>query len=1265
MLALTGLITAGFFFFSSEKEEVIENTPNETKTISSIVENEEPKLQLLDTAKTPIQVNELKQDLSSQPQILASELVRLKETWPTYSQRDNSYKFPSLTEEEIEAVKVQKIEMVKRAQKGESYKDLARLIYRNINDRPEGAGSFKRGKISKVEVSNLEYRTFLFDLLIQDKKEEFLAAKPNQAAWHEKPGDNMDSYVDLYFSAPAYNSYPVVNITPQGAKMYCQWFSDLLNQNSDLDQQLFSKSLYEVSLPTFGQWRAAALWVTDDSLPFLDGDVNAHALSAEYPENSASLQGNWEITTHVAGFMPINDTWHLFGNAAEIISEKDHYSAIGGSWEDSLEDLKIKNRIHLSDDFEGVRSIGFRVVLNDYTTWYLADENEIPVLNKKEIKELEERKKELVERSVNQVASPPSVPHGSSMFKMSKEELTNGDYKLFLFDLIQNGKLDEYRKWAPNQKLWNDLGGFVEPMTQQYFSHPAYDKYPLVNVSIDGIQAYCKWLTQLVIENGKSMKFNEYEFALPNKDYWLEALKDGHYWLESTKDMSMPWSDDDLAPYFINYNNFSELKPYGPNPEKNFSSELQEKAKKAGFKKPVIALFCALVSTGIENGRGFRNLLGNVSEVVVTKDGYEVIGGSYLDTLEEIKRIPSFKIDENFKGSATVGYRIGLRPKILNTSNSEEYRFPSITQEERELIKKVKKSLIKEVSFKEKNTGGPLNGQFLADESDISVDRIKEDKYRKIKLKSTEVTNVEYRAFLFDLLVQGKEEDFLKAKPNQNLWLTLQEEPFNFGPMDNVVTQYFAHPVYDDYPVVNISLEGMQLFCEWYEELIQKELGSTKYYAKDDIYKVEIPDEGLWRSRALKSDTNHVFKSRFEELNYRHSLYLPKSEKQEEPYLPIYPSPFNWEPEATHSLPQDENGYYSLYGNVSEMVINNGKYYTKGGSWLGIIEEIDANYKAPFDPKSEGSPAVGFRPSIGLLIENFVKESNEIPQLSEYQIEETKKRKEAYIKDILNEKRVSFIPLGATRIPTREKVISVGSFLMSTNEVSGSEYITFLYDLIIQGREEDFLKAKPKSDNWSKLDYESFYKFYFGTYSSIKYSIGSITPEGAKMYCQWLADEIQKADNEKKWEVRLPTKDEWIYANAGGKERYPLALDTNFYQTTSTDGKSQYQIYNLETQNYGAKNEFGLYHLGYNLREMVQIGDKVGFAGGGSLMGADYMFMTTKEKQMVEDLSRFHYDQYEISESDLDYRANVGFRIVIPYESVIEGYPKKIKATFK
>ena len=101
----------------------------------------------------------------------------------TIDKLNDPYIFPKLTEIEIKATQKQKKVMLKALEKMDK-KSYAFITSGSIdyNGKKVSIQSFI---MQKTEVSNLEYRTFLFDLLIQDRKEEFLRAKPDQQQWNK------------------------------------------------------------------------------------------------------------------------------------------------------------------------------------------------------------------------------------------------------------------------------------------------------------------------------------------------------------------------------------------------------------------------------------------------------------------------------------------------------------------------------------------------------------------------------------------------------------------------------------------------------------------------------------------------------------------------------------------------------------------------------------------------------------------------------------------------------------------------------------------------------------------------------------------------------------------------------------------------------------------------------------------------------------------------------------------------------------------------
>lgn len=111
----------------------------------------------------------------------------------------------------------------------------------------------------------------------------------------------------------------------------------------------------------------------------------------------------------------------------------------------------------------------------------------------------------------------------------SKSEVSNIEYKDFLMGLIEEGRADLVPQYAPDMSVWTKEVSFVNPYTEYYFSHPAFNNYPVVGISHEAAMEYCAWMTRKcqghVGYTHKRPAEQKFTFRLPTEDEWRAVAR--------------------------------------------------------------------------------------------------------------------------------------------------------------------------------------------------------------------------------------------------------------------------------------------------------------------------------------------------------------------------------------------------------------------------------------------------------------------------------------------------------------------------------------------------------------------------------------------------------------------------------------------------------------------------------------------------------------------------------------------------------------------
>jgi formylglycine-generating enzyme len=222
---------------------------------------------------------------------------------------------------------------------------------------------------------------------------------------------------------------------------------------------------------------------------------------------------------------------------------------------------------------------------------------------------------------------------------VSKYEVSNDAYRLFLEDLQKSEQQKQYQQCVPDTNCWTSLATYQEPLMKYYFRHPAYSSYPVVGVSYEAAKQYCNWLTKQYHQN-PNRKFELVEFRLLTKTEWIFAANKG----DTTR--TYPWGSG-----YIKNNRKADLCNY-----RHVDIQYDSAAKKY-IEIPVS--HPNNVTTNVKayfpNSFGLYNMSGNVAEMV--QESGIAMGGGFNDPPYKVQ----IKSEKKYEApSFDIGFRVAM-----------------------------------------------------------------------------------------------------------------------------------------------------------------------------------------------------------------------------------------------------------------------------------------------------------------------------------------------------------------------------------------------------------------------------------------------------------------------------------------------------------------------------------------------------------------------------------------------------------------------------
>ncbi len=249
----------------------------------------------------------------------------------------------------------------------------------------EGDTVSVQGFYMSQEITNLQYAEFLAYLERTGETEKLKVAAVDSTKWSTAfKKASLDPMGRHYHSHAAYHNYPVVNITKEGAELFCEWLTEVYDSLSggELNLKFRVPLRAEYLRAARGEhynrvytWEGTTLFKKDGKQVFA-GQLQANCIAngaecitrnketgklefthADYPEIDFTSDGSF-LSAPSESYWPNEfGLYNINGNVAEMISDGEQ--AVGGSWNSPGYDIRNESVVEFT---EAHPTVGFRVV---------------------------------------------------------------------------------------------------------------------------------------------------------------------------------------------------------------------------------------------------------------------------------------------------------------------------------------------------------------------------------------------------------------------------------------------------------------------------------------------------------------------------------------------------------------------------------------------------------------------------------------------------------------------------------------------------------------------------------------------------------------------------------------------------------------------------------------------------------------------------------------------------------------------------------------